>query len=501
MSIPQFSDLTLHEERPARMVASPLQLVTPQVVPAGAGVVTGEPRSEPRVRPAQPTLPWRRWALPVADLVSGACALGAMLTLVGRIGLLGALAFSTIVVALGKVGGFYEGSELRIVNSTLDEAPKLLTLSGLAVLAIMIAQPAVIRPHLTGSEVAGTWLALWAALIAGRLVVRALDRRTAAVERCLVIGGADQAQRIDEKLRMSGTRAEIIAAVPLSAANTHPGTGLASDTVLDELVHELRADRIILAPEGGNNTEVIRLVRAAKAVGVRVSLLHGALDFVGSTIEFDDVHGMTLVGVRSFGLSPVSCALKRAFDLLVATVALIALSPLLLIIAIAIRRDSRGPVFFRQVRVGRDGKYFEIFKFRSMVADADDQKDSLRELNDAGDGMFKMRHDPRVTRVGRVLRRTSLDELPQILNVLRGEMSLVGPRPLVIEEDESITGLDRCRLSLAPGMTGPWQVLPTRVPKRDMIEIDYRYADNWSLWLDLKILLRTVRHVLRAGNH
>jgi lipopolysaccharide/colanic/teichoic acid biosynthesis glycosyltransferase len=157
-------------------------------------------------------------------------------------------------------------------------------------------------------------------------------------------------------------------------------------------------------------------------------------------------------------------------------------------------------MFFRQVRVGRDGRHFSILKFRSMVADADARKPELWALNEAGAGLFKIAQDPRVTRVGRFLRRTSLDELPQLVNVLRGEMSLVGPRPLVLDEDALVLGLDRSRLHLTPGMTGPWQVLGTRVPMPEMVGIDYLYVANWSLWLDCKILLRTVAHVVRRGN-
>jgi lipopolysaccharide/colanic/teichoic acid biosynthesis glycosyltransferase len=152
------------------------------------------------------------------------------------------------------------------------------------------------------------------------------------------------------------------------------------------------------------------------------------------------------------------------------------------------------------VRVGRDGKHFRIFKFRSMVVGADGRKANLVALNEVGEGMFKIRDDPRVTRVGRFLRRTSLDELPQLFNVLRGEMSLVGPRPLVVDEDVRVLGLDRSRLHLTPGMTGPWQILGARVPMQEMVGIDYLYVANWSLWLDLKVLLRTVRHIARAGN-
>jgi lipopolysaccharide/colanic/teichoic acid biosynthesis glycosyltransferase len=154
-------------------------------------------------------------------------------------------------------------------------------------------------------------------------------------------------------------------------------------------------------------------------------------------------------------------------------------------------------VFFRQLRVGRHGKRFHMLKFRTMVDGADALKESLRDRNEAKEGLFKIAEDPRVTRVGRWLRKTALDELPQLLNVYKGEMSLVGPRPLVVEEDQRVEGWHRRRLELMPGMTGPWQILgPSRVPLKEMVAIDYLYVANWSLWTDVKILLRTVPHVL-----
>src|SRR5207248_11499403 len=156
---------------------------------------------------------------------------------------------------------------------------------------------------------------------------------------------------------------------------------------------------------------------------------------------------------------------------------------------------SRGPILFRQPRVGRRGERFYMFKFRTMFQGADEDKAKLADRNQA-DGLFKIMDDPRVTPVGRLLRRTSLDELPQLLNVVRGEMSLVGPRPLVEEEDSKIGGWHHRRREGTPGMTGVWQVLgPTRVSLDDMVKLDYLYRANWSLWLDLKILLRTLAYV------
>jgi lipopolysaccharide/colanic/teichoic acid biosynthesis glycosyltransferase len=184
-------------------------------------------------------------------------------------------------------------------------------------------------------------------------------------------------------------------------------------------------------------------------------------------------------------------------DIVGAGLALIAVAPVIAVVALAIKLDSRGPVFFRQKRIGRDGERFCIIKFRTMVPDAEARKAELRHRGAAAGGPFKLEDDPRVTRVGRLLRRTSLDELPQLVNVLRGEMSLVGPRPLVLDEDEQIVGWHRRRLHLTPGVTGAWQVLgSTRVPLRDMVALDYLYIVNWSPWRDVEIALRTVAYML-----
>jgi lipopolysaccharide/colanic/teichoic acid biosynthesis glycosyltransferase len=214
-------------------------------------------------------------------------------------------------------------------------------------------------------------------------------------------------------------------------------------------------------------------------------------------VEFDDLHVLTVMGVRRFKIGGSAAALKRLFDLISAAVMLLVLSPLLLVFAVSIFVDDPGPICVRQTRVGRHGSRFQMLKFRTMVSNAEDLKAGLIDRNEAQDGFFKITDDPRVTRFGRLLRRTSLDELLQLVNVLRGEMSLVGPRPLIPHEDERIKGWHRRRLELTPGMTGHWQLLgSTRVTLHDMAAMDYLYASHWSLWTDIKILLRTVPHVL-----
>jgi exopolysaccharide biosynthesis polyprenyl glycosylphosphotransferase len=222
-------------------------------------------------------------------------------------------------------------------------------------------------------------------------------------------------------------------------------------------------------------------------------------DIAGPRIHARPVAGLPLVHVETPRYEGVNRFLKRAFDIVVSSGLLLLLSVPLLVVALLIVTTSKGGVLFAHERIGKHGRPFRMLKFRSMVADADSRLDSLLRAQGTNDKpLFKVTNDPRITPIGGVLRRYSIDEIPQLINVLRGEMSLVGPRPLVDEEDARIEGLHRRRLDVTPGMTGAWQILgSSRVPMRDMVTIDYLYRTNWSLWLDVKILLRTVPHVLR----
>jgi exopolysaccharide biosynthesis polyprenyl glycosylphosphotransferase len=362
---------------------------------------------------------------------------------------------------------------------------------------VVILQSVVLDGQLGGDQIFALWIGTFAAICGARVVARRIGAQVTPVERCLVIGARHRAERIRSKLATSRAHATVVATFPLEGDHDAPPLDRES---VRHIVGELQVHRIIIAPTTTDASEIVELIRVAKAAGVQVSVLPRMLEVVGSAVEFEDVDGMAMLGVRPFGLSRSSHLLKRAFDCSATSIGLIAAAPLIAALAIAVRIDSKGPVFFRQVRVGRDGRPFRIYKFRSMVTGADAMKDQLRGLNEVGDGMFKISADPRVTRVGAFLRRTSLDELPQLINVLRGEMSLVGPRPLVVDEDVLVLGLDRSRLHLTPGMTGPWQVLGARVPMQEMVGIDYLYVASWSLWLDVKLLLRTAQHVLRRGN-
>jgi exopolysaccharide biosynthesis polyprenyl glycosylphosphotransferase len=440
-----------------------------------------------------------RRLLAAADMLGASVALILALLLAGDARpALPALAGIPLVVVLFKVAGLYDRDQLRIMHSTLDELPLIVQLAGLYALSVTILQSILLEGRLSGLEIALLWGASFAAIAGGRMVARWIAARRLPAERCLVIGEPQRAARIREKLLSSRAHAAVIATLPFDD-DDDDGIPSSPESV-HRIVRELHVDRIVIAPATTDARGVVELIRIAKAAGVRVSVLPRMLEAVGSTIEFEDVDGLTVLGVRPFGLSRSSRFLKRAFDLAATLIGLVAVGPLIALIALAIRLDSKGPIFLRQIRVGRDGRHFRIYKFRSMVVNAEEQKARLRALSEVGAEMFKIADDPRVTRVGGFLRRTSLDELPQMFNVLRGEMSLVGPRPLVTDEDALVLGLDRSRLHLTPGMTGPWQVLGARVPMQEMVGIDYLYVASWSLWADLKLLLRTVRHVARRGN-
>jgi exopolysaccharide biosynthesis polyprenyl glycosylphosphotransferase len=400
-----------------------------------------------------------------------------------------------VVILASKLTGLYDRDELLIRKTTFDEAPKLFQLATLYTLVIWMSGDVVLGSPL-GTEGAGIlWASLWGVSLGARRVARFVAQQSVPAERLLVIGDAATYRRIEDKLAMGGTHTQLVGRMPLQRMTNSEERAIDRDT-MRELARDLDVDRVMIAPSQANPQVTVDLIRAAKAAGVRVSIVPHVFDVVGNSVVFDDLHGMTVLGVREFALSRSSHTLKRSFDLLGAGILLLAAAPVMALIAAAVKLDSRGPVLFQQERVGKAGRRFRIFKFRTMVPDAEERKAELMMHNEAG-GLFKIDGDPRITRVGRLLRKTSLDELPQLFNVMRGEMSLVGPRPLILSEDQTITGYDRRRLRLTPGMTGHWQIMgSTRVPMHEMLKIDYVYVTTWSLFNDMKILVRTIPYMI-----
>jgi exopolysaccharide biosynthesis polyprenyl glycosylphosphotransferase len=409
-----------------------------------------------------------------------------------------------VIPAIGlicKISGLYDRDEFLVTKTTLDEAPALFGLATLFTLIAFMAGEQLVSGGFGRSEAMTLWILLFVSLLGFRYVARRAASLFTNGERCIIVGSASSANWLATKLaRSHRTRTEVAGRVALCPEDDDLGAVMRLGDLagLPRLLREYRIDRAFVAP-GRNDPEdeVLMAIRILKRNGVYVSVLPSPFEVVGTAVEFDEVEGATLLGVRRHGLTRSSRFVKRAFDLAVSSAALLVLAPLMALIAVAIKLDSRGPVYFRQPRMGRDDEPFSIYKFRTMVDGADAQRAGLAGQNEAGGGLFKIEADPRITRLGKLLRRTSLDELPQLLNVFKGEMSLVGPRPLVLDEDIRIEGMDRVRLLVPPGVTGMWQILGSaRIPMDEMVKIDYLYGANWSLWLDVKILVRTVPFVL-----
>ncbi len=403
------------------------------------------------------------------------------------------LVLPVLVPLMHLVLGLYRRDSLLLNKSTLDEAPVILRAEAITTVVGFLLQSGLLAAAIGAKVIAFQWLGLTIGVLVCRSVARALARGALEPERCLVLGEQEHSRRVAGKLRRGqtiGLKSDLVGVLPVAAAVTRPRRG--EPTVLEESVARLGVHRVLIAADTGAPQAELEAIQAAKSLGVKVSVLPQMLEVVGSSASYDSIDGLTVLGVPRFGIAPSAQLLKRAADVTGSAALLALLAPFMLLAAAAIKLDSAGPVLFRQTRIGRNGRAFRVLKFRSMQADAEAAKEALRQRNEA-EGLFKIAEDPRITRVGRLLRRTSLDELPQLLNVLRGEMSLVGPRPLVPDEDERIHGWYRRRLHLTPGITGPWQILgSTRIPLQEMVTIDYLYVANWSLWNDVKIMLRTI---------
>ena len=450
-----------------------------------------------------------RRTLAIADVAAAGIAVLIGVPILGQDALNPAAVLALpLVLVVGKVTGLYDRDEHLIRKATLDEVPTLFWVATLYALLIWLAGNLIVQGNFGRDQAVGVWALLFVGMVTFRALARLAARAMSGEERCLVLGDAATADWITRRFaETAGLKAMVVCRASLrperrtngrfNGNGNGNGHAQLNGGGLERLLKGEQIERAIIAPRGASSDDLLNTTRKLKSMGVRVSVLPRLPEVVGSSVELDDVDGVTLLGMRRFGLTRSSGAVKRAFDFVGSGLGLIVLSPFLAAIAIAIKLDSRGPVLFRQRRMGRNGVPFEMLKFRTMVDGADAQKSRLTAHNEAGGGLFKIKDDPRITRVGNRLRRISLDELPQLINVLRGEMSLVGPRPLVLDEDSQIEGWRRSRLELPPGMTGPWQIFGSaRIPLNEMVKIDYLYGAKWSLWLDVKTMLRTVAFVL-----
>jgi len=265
---------------------------------------------------------------------------------------------------------------------------------------------------------------------------------------------------------------------------------IVKDYVVDEI--------FITLPVKSFYSEIETIIKLCETVGIEAKIPTDIFRVRSSKATISRYLDLAMIDLYTSPKMTLELIVKRCMDIIVSSFLILMLLPIFLIISVLIKATSSGPIFFRQQRVGYNGRLFTLFKFRTMVKDAERLQKKLLHCNEMDGPVFKMRDDPRVTKVGAILRRTSVDELPQLINVLKGDMSLVGPRPPVPPEVAQYALCDRRRLSMKPGITGIWQVSGrNKIPFRQWMDMDREYIDHWSLWLDVKILVRTIPVVLK----
>jgi exopolysaccharide biosynthesis polyprenyl glycosylphosphotransferase len=412
-----------------------------------------------------------------------------------------ALVTLPVWIPLFKLYGLYDRDGKRVSHSTVDDIPWLFhaVLLGSLMLWFFYRFVPVQEPSVAQGVL--FFGATFAAVLATRAAARTLARVVTPAERVLFIGGGRSAALLEKKMRTHPEyRLEPVGYVASEedvqeAALQMPHLGAVEE--LETLCAQLAIDRVLLVSPTVDEETAADAIRRLNGLDIRISILPQVVDALGPSVELDDVEGVTVLGMNPVLLTRSSQLLKRCVDLAIAVPAVMLALPLMAVIAVAIKVDSRGPVLYRQERIGRGGRRFRISKFRTMAPDAETRAEELRQAS-RHDVWLLLDHDPRITRVGQMLRRTSLDELPQLFNVIRGTMSLVGPRPMPPDVDQQISGWGRRRLDLTPGITGLWQVLGrTNIPFEEMVKLDYLYVTNWSLWQDVRLLIRTFPAVLR----
>jgi len=309
----------------------------------------------------------------------------------------------------------------------------------------------------------------------------------------LLVGPDSATESVAESLGHTSSRR----GVPYRVAGRHELTAVGADATLDDALDPAVIDEVILTGIGGDDSGVLALLELCRRRGLPVRLAPTSVELLSHTLQAVAAPGLPLFTVRPPVLSGIQFVAKRAFDLVVGSVLLVLSSPVLLVAALWIKLTDRGPVLHRSRRVGVDETVFDCLKLRTMRTDAEELQSELEHLNEADGAIFKIRDDPRITRPGRVLRRFSIDELPQLFNVLRGEMSLVGPRPLPIRDFELLDEVQKKRYMVLPGVTGLWQISGrSDLSFEELIRLDFSYIESWSIWMDLVIIARTIPVVL-----
>jgi exopolysaccharide biosynthesis polyprenyl glycosylphosphotransferase len=392
-------------------------------------------------------------------------------------------------LVVAKICGLYDRDHRSLRYLTVDELSRIagLALGGTAALTAVLL--AFGREELLAEDRLKLWVLIAGAAFAARVAARAAWRRLVPPERALILGHGSLAQATRRKLELFP---DIHVEVVGEHAHWKPDELRSDGRLLDDV------DRVIVASSAIDEAFLAELLAVARQRQLKLSVVPPMRGMLGTAVQLSHVADLPLVDYHTWDTARTTLLGKRVLDIVVSAAALVVLSPLMLAVALAIRLTSPGPVLFVQRRAGLLGRPFRMLKFRTMVGDAEERLAELVDLSALHEPSFKLRDDPRVTRVGRILRRTSLDELPQLVNVLRGEMSLVGPRPEQVELVERYSPEQRFRLTVKPGLTGPMQVYGRgALGFEERLAVERDYIENVSLGRDLRILALTIAPVLR----
>ena len=412
-------------------------------------------------------------------------------------------ALAVVAIVWGASAWLYQLYDSNVDRSAPEEF--LRVFRTVATTAVALAALAFVAKQTELSRLlVGVYFALVVLLVTGgRVAWRALVRATRgglAARRYAVVGTGGMAREVVESVEANPEWGMRFAGfVRVDAAEGSRGPFLGSLSQLGRILEEEVIDVVVFAVPRGRLGEVERAVHICEEQGVEVRISLDILRFGPGRMTVADMDGVPMLAFTRAPSDAIALGLKRGFDIVMSALVLLFLAPAFVVIAAAIRYDSPGPIFFRQRRVGQSGRAFEMLKFRSMYRDAEARLDELRSRNEMSGPVFKMANDPRVTKVGNFLRKTSLDEFPQFWNVLKGEMSVVGPRPPIPAEVRQYKRWQRRRLSMKPGITCIWQISGrNNIDFERWMDLDLEYIDEWSLWGDIQICFKTIPAVLSA---
>jgi exopolysaccharide biosynthesis polyprenyl glycosylphosphotransferase len=415
-------------------------------------------------------------------------------------------------IVVGKLHGLYRRDHEHAAHSSTDDVAGVFSLVAVGLWLLVVASQLTGRSGPAIDALIAFWLLAVCTVPIARRITREVCKRTKAYEQNTVIVGAGEVgQRVARKLvKHPEYGANVVGFIDRNPRSRHADlpenlTILGPPESLPEIVACLDVERVVIAYSNESEAEMLAAVRHIHDLPVQIDVVPRLFELVGLGATLHWVEGMPLLGLPTIRPARVSRAIKRAIDVVGSGVALIALAPLLAYIAVRIRLDSQGPILFRQTRLGTNMNEFTVLKFRTMKVDTDDSvhrsyiQQTMSPTAVAGhNGLYKLDRSDAITHVGRWLRKTSLDELPQLLNVLRGDMSLVGPRPCIPYEADSFQSQHLQRFLVPQGLTGLWQVTARASSTYgEALDMDVAYARGWSLGLDLRLLLRTPLQVLR----